>query len=366
MAVDVGLVDGRRDRLAAMLSDRSLAAVWLARPNNFAWLVGGDNAVDRSADVGVAAAGYDGEEVRVVTDDIEADRLVAEQLPAAVRVETYEWHAGALPAAVAERSPRPAAADFDVPGLEPLDASDLRQPLTDGDVERYRDLGATVAAALEAACRAAAPDDAECDVAADLRARLARAGISAPVTLVGGDERARAYRHFTPTDASIGEYALVSVTAERGGLFASATRTVAFDAPGWLRDRHRAACRVEATALAATRAVGRAGGTAADVFAAIRDAYEAVGWTDEWREHHQGGAAGFAGREWIATPDSEAAVRLPIAAAWNPTVRGAKSEGTVLVEAAGYEPLTPGRWPTVEVEAVGYDERLDRPGVLAR
>ena len=357
---------GRLERLAAFLSERSLEAAWFARPANFAWLTGGDNVVDGAADIGVAAAGYDGDGLVVVTDDIEAGRLADEQLPDGVAVESYEWHAGSLSAAVGERSPRPAAADFDVPGLEALDAGGLRGPLTGDDDARYRELGAAVAGALEAACRNAGPGDTEREVAADIRGRLARAGISAPVVLVGGEQRARSYRHCTPTDAELGGYALVSVTAERGGLYASCTRTVAFDPPDWLPERHRAACRVEATALAATRAVGRAGGTAGDVFASIQKAYEAVGWPGEWRNHHQGGAAGFAGREWIATPTATDRVRLPTGYAWNPTVQGAKSEGTVLIEETGYEPLTVGDWPTVTVEAVGYGERFERPAVLRR
>jgi len=358
------LPSGRRDRLEELLEERSLSAVWFARPANFAWLLGGDNVVDRTADVGVAAAGYDGDDVRVVTDDIEAGRLADEQLPAGVEVEAYEWHGGSLAAAVEDRSPQPAAADFDVPGLEPLAAGDLRQPLTGTDVDRYRELGRTVAGAVEGACRAARPDHTERAVAADLRMRLTEASVETPVVLVGGEGRAREYRHYTPTGAELGGYALVSVTAERAGLFASCTRTVAFEPPKWLPARHRAACRVEATALAATRAVGRDGGTAGDVFEAVREAYDAVGWPEEWRNHHQGGAAGFAGREWIATPGSSEPVRLPMGYAWNPTVAGTKSEDTVLVEASGYEHLTSGNQPTVTVDAVGYDETFERPDVL--
>ncbi|MEF8780131.1 MAG: hypothetical protein V5A46_05600, partial [Haloferacaceae archaeon] len=81
-------------------------------------------------------------------------------------------------------------------------------------------------------------------------------------------------------------------------------------------------------------------------------AYAAVGWEGEWRNHHQGGAAGYAGREWIATPDADDPVSAPMAYAWNPTVQGTKSEDTVLVD-GGFETLTAtGNWPTVEVEPV--------------
>lgn len=357
---------GRTARLDALLDARGLDAVWFARSDSFAWLTGGDNVVDRAGDVGVAAVGYDGE-LRVVTDDIEGSRLAAEELPDDVPVETYPWHASSLAEAVAARTPTPAAADFDVPGLDEVDASTLRQPLTDGDVATYRELGTEVAAAVEAVCREAAPGDTEQSVAAALRGRLAARGIDSPVALVGGAERARRYRHYTPTGTELGGYALVSVTARRDGLYASCTRTVAFDPPAWLNERHAAATRVEATALAATRAVGREEGTAGDVFAAIQDAYAAVGHDGEWREHHQGGAAGFSGREWIAAPRGDERVYLPMAYAWNPTVQGAKSEDTMLVTEEGIETLTrTGEWPERETESVGYDPTVRRPAVLRR
>jgi len=162
------------------------------------------------------------------------------------------------------------------------------------------------------------------------------------------------------------------VTAQRAGLHASCTRTVAFDPPSWLAERHEAAARVETTALAATQTAaasdsraGDNGGTAGDVFAAIQDAYDAVGHDGEWEHHHQGGAAGFAGREWIATPDHDAPVEAPMAYAWNPTVQGAKSEDTALVTDEEIEPLTAtDRWPTTTVSAVDRDVELERPDVL--
>ncbi|GGN88822.1 MULTISPECIES: M24 family metallopeptidase [Haloarcula] len=354
-------------RLDAYLADEGLEAVWFARPNSFAWLTGGDNVVDRAGDVGVAAAGYDGDGVTVVTDNIEAPRLSDEELDDDVDVETFQWYDGGLADTVASVSPTPAAADFDVPGFERVAATALRQPLTDAQTDLYRDLSEETAEAVESVAREITATDTEQAVAAELRGELAARNIDSPVALVGGGERAQRYRHYTPKDEELGSYALLSVTAERDGLYTSCTRTVAFDPPEWLEDRTRAAMRVEATALAATRAVGSAGGTAGDVFAALQTAYDAVGWDGEWRNHHQGGAAGFAGREWIATPESEAPVVLPQAYAWNPTVQGAKSEDTHLVTGAGVETLsTTGDWPSVTVEAVDDDLELERHGVLER
>jgi len=357
-------------RLDDVLEERELAAVWFGRPNGFAWLTGGDNVVARESDIGVAAAGYvatddGGREVRVLTDTIEAPRLREEELPGDVPVTAKPWYEQSLADVVAEHSPTPAAADFDVPGLASIDPSTLRQPLTAADRDRYRDLAREVATGLEAVAREATPEDTERGVAARLRGRLAERGIDSPVALVGGGERATRYRHYTPQPVELGDYALLSVTAVRGGLHVSTTRTVAFDPPSWLADRTRRAARVEASALAATRAVGRERGTASAVFETIREAYAAVGFEGEWRHHHQGGAGGYAGREWIATPTSDAAVHLPMAYAWNPTVQGAKSEDTHLVTAEGIETVsTTGDWPTIEVEAVGHDATLERPAPL--
>ena len=363
---------GRRERLVALLEREGLESVWFAEPNTFAWATGGSNSVDRRAAVGDAAVGFDGEWT-VVTNDIEAERLREEELPDGIPVGSFEWHAGSLADAVAERAATPAGVDFDVPGpgVSRVDASPLRLRLTGADVERYRDLGADAAAAVETACRAAGPTDTEREVAARAEAELAERGAESPVVLVGGEERAPRYRHYAPTDATLDGYALVSVTARRGGLHASVTRTVAFDPPSWLVDRHEAAATVEATALAATRAYAQRGGTAAEVFDAMRDAYAALGYREEWREHHQGGATGYAGREWFATPGSGESLTLPTAYAWNPTVRGAKSEGTALVTAEEVSFLTLDTggdrdWPATEISAVGFDATFERPAVLSR
>src|SRR5699024_3979717 len=277
-------------------------------------------------------------------------RLADEQLDADTTAESFPWYETSLADAVAERSPTPAAADFDVGGMGQIEAARLRIPLTDVDVDRYRTLGTETAAAVEAVGSDIDADDTERAVAARLRKNLFARGIDSPVVLVAGAERAQKYRHFPATDAALGDYALLSVTGARDGLHASTTRTVAFDPPEWLEVRHEATMTVDAAAIAATsRFAGE--GTASDVFSVIRDAYADADYPGEWRKHHQGGAAGFAGREWKATPTGPQMIEKPMAYAWNPTVEGAKSEDTVLVADDEIETLTAtGEWPTREID----------------
>ncbi len=369
-------LDERESRLDQFLDAESADAVWLARPNSFAWATGGDNLVDRTAPVGAAAVGYFGDgEWTVVTNNVEAERIAAEQLPSelSMSVAADDWYEADLAASVAARSPDDALADFDVPGVETFDPTRIRLRLSEDDIDAYRHLGEEVARVVEHVCRELQPGDTEREVAAGLRVGLSGRGIETPVVLVGGAERAESYRHPTPTDSQLGDYAVVIVTARRDGLHASLTRTVAFDAPDWLTERHHAAQQVETSALAATHRVAEFPddataeidnfGTAGEVFDAITEAYADAGYADEWQEHHQGGATGYAGREWFATPDSDTPVVAPAAYAWNPTVQGAKSEGTAVVTEDGVEVLTEtGDWPTTAISADGIT--LERPDVL--
>lgn len=354
----------RLDTLDELLTTQRLEAVWLARPNSFAWLTGGDNTIEENPAIGVAAAGYDGESVEIITANNEADRI-REEVSNELSVTPYDWYASSLENAVAERSVNPAAADFDVPGLDAIDISDCRHPLTEDDIEAYRALGQETAEVTESVCRTLTAETTEREATAALRSAFAERGIDVPVALIGGAERAQRHRHFTPTNEPLSEYGIVTLCTVRSGLCISITRTVAFDPPTWLTERHHAAARVQSTALAATQAVGNRGGTASDVFDAIQEAYATVGYPDEWQLHHQGGAGGYATREWIATPDSDAPVTLPMGYAWNPTVQGAKCEDTALVTNDRFEILTrTGDWPTTTVDAVGYDASLPQHDVL--
>jgi len=199
-------------RLDAYLDERGLEAVWFAKPNGFAWLTGGDNVVDADADFGVGAAGYDGDpgdhrRHRGGPPRRRAPRRRRRRVvPVARETRWLRRSLRALSRASGRRLRRTG-------GFERVDGSRLRQPLTDDDVERYRELGREAAAAVETVCRNLEPEDPEYEVAAGIDISLASRDVDTPVVLVGGAERAQRYRHYTPSDATLGDYALVSVAA---------------------------------------------------------------------------------------------------------------------------------------------------------
>jgi Xaa-Pro dipeptidase len=65
-----------------------------------------------------------------------------------------------------------------------------------------------------------------------------------------------------------------------------------------------------------------------------------AGFPDEWRLHHQGGMAGFAAREVIASPETRQEVRVGQAFAWNPSITGAKAEETFVLTDNGPEVIS--------------------------
>jgi Xaa-Pro dipeptidase len=216
----------------------------------------------------------------------------------------------------------------------------IRQRLGEAEIARYRALGRDAAEALESALLEVTPGWSELHVAAAMAAEMLARDIDPVVLLVGSGERTLRFRHLVPVDTAVAGTMIASATAVRHGLHASLTRSIAYGIqPAVVRDRHLAAANVDAMYLSRSRPGARLG----EVLEAGEQVYEFTGYYDDWKEHHQGGITGYAGREVFATPGSETSIGAGSAVAWNPTVPGAKSEDTALVGEAGLELLT--TWP---------------------
>jgi Xaa-Pro aminopeptidase len=358
-------IEVKLERIGSELDRRSLDELWLLRPENFAWLTGGNTVVDAAADTGVVAIGTDGESLTLVAPNNEVSRILAEELPdvddAGLDIHTveFEWYEADVPEMIRSARDGTLGADVHLDGFEHVDPAPLRTPLPEAELDEFRTAAVETTEAVEATARALDPETTEREAAARMSDELIQRGFAVPVLLVGGSDRGTNRRHFTPKDDPLDGLAHLTVVSVRDGYNVAVTRTVTFDPPEWLAERHDAASRVAATANVATYEEARNGGTAEDVFAAVQDAYAEVGYPDEWRLHHQGGAIGYESREWTSGPDVTEDLVSPQPYAWNPTVQGAKSEDTIVV-ADDLEVVTEtGDWPTTEYEAVGYDRSLE-------
>ena len=346
------------------MAEAGLDAVHLEGVGNVAWLCGGrGNRVVVGSTTGACGVVVGANGAWLVCANNEAARLRAEvfaDLP--LPVVTTQWYD--LPLWRAARRLLPShphwAADVPVPGASDAEAllGPLRQRLGEADSARYRALGADAAEALETALLETGPAWTELEVAGAIAAALKAREVEAAVLLVGGNERASRYRHLVPTGVAVGGGVLASITAVRHGLHASCTRAVSFGSPpDEVLAAHAAAVAVDRTYLNASRPGARLG----DILGAGEKAYAAAGYYDDWKEHHQGGTTGYAGREVFAVPGSDYTIDARMAAAWNPTLPGGKSEDTVLIRDDGVELLTtwPGSpWPEDSAEDFG------RAGIL--
>jgi Xaa-Pro dipeptidase len=279
----------------------------------------------------------------LISTNIEEPRLRAEENTVGFELLAVPWHSpGGLFQAVNDRAGKLQLAS------DPDELAVLRMPLTTREAERLALLGLDTASALEAALHSWHPSERECDVAARIAGALEERLILPSVLLVGGAERRLAFRHPVTSSAATGKNVLAVVVGVRGGLNVACSRTVAAGQPDpELAARHLAACAVETAMIDATRP----GATWESAVAAGMAAYTAEGFPDEWRSHVQGGPIGYLSREFDVVPGSARAqttIGLGDAFAWNPTVRGAKSEDTFVVGADGPVPVTnTANWPVV-------------------
>jgi Xaa-Pro aminopeptidase len=329
----------RHDRLVELMERQGLGAVLLRGHANFAWYTGGaDSRVDRASPGGVADLLVSRDAAVVVTTNIEAERMRAEQTPWA-EVVPYPWHEDPMRAVRRAAGNGRLGCDVPVEGAEDVSAAvGLLRRRLDGDaIDRLRAVGADAREALEEAATTVIPGLAEPELAANIAAACRRRGLDPSVLLAAGDERIERWRHPIPADGVVARRAMLVVSAERGGLYANLTRLVELDDPPPELARRLAATE---TILAGMRDVTRPGRQLSEVFADCRGLYDEAGFADQWQLHHQGGMTGYASREVIATPDTHDVIEIGQAFSWNPSITGAKAEETFVLTLGGPEVVT--------------------------
>ncbi|MDQ6748470.1 MAG: M24 family metallopeptidase [Candidatus Dormibacteraeota bacterium] len=341
-------------RLRAAMKTADVDAVYLEGWANVAWLCGGrGNRVVLDTPSGQCAVLVGHNRAWLLTPSNEEARCRTEAFAGLdLPVISQPWYRLPLWQAARPLLTEGAhlAADVDVPGARPAEplVAPLRQRLDENDVARFRALGQDAAEALEAAGVEARPDWSELEVAGTIAAALKAHAVEGAVVLVGCHARAERFRHLVPTEAIVDGGFTASITATRHGLHASCTRAVAFGPlPAELAERFDAIRDVDRALLRAS-VPGTALGELLEV---AGRAYAGHGYYDEWKEHHQGGTTGYAGREEFALPGSDYRLEAGMAVAWNPTLPGAKSEDTFLVTPGGLAWLTRAEdsdWPLDE------------------
>ncbi|MFW5750556.1 MAG: M24 family metallopeptidase [Planctomycetota bacterium] len=359
-------LDDKLSRLRTLLDERQAQGLLLTRCSNFAWLTGGgDNHVRNTSDLGASSLLVTPDQAYYLGNNIESPRVQAEEIDGlGFSVREFPWHASNPLVEIADLLGADATllSDNGAGGSANIesDIAPLRWRLYPDEVETMRAAGRIAGESIQAAARALERGVSEYALAARLCAEVVERGGFPAVSMVAADERIERYRHPIATDARIARRAMLVLCVRLRGLIASCTRLVELGSiSDEIRRRHRAVCTVDAT----FHQTCRAGASAGAVFRAGREAYAATGFAEEWKLHHQGGATGYETRDYLGNDACPHTVLDPQAFAWNPSITGTKSEGTIIAWSDRHEVVTePGDWPTITVE--GPAGPVDRPDIL--
>ncbi len=356
----------KEKRVREFLEEKGLSALCLTTSKNFAWLTcGGDNHVEITNRRGVSTAVLTADDKFLVTNNIEAGRMAAEEVEGqGFEVKETPWHDDRRFEIIRELVGKGRiGTDWPFPGAEMMDdeISPLRYSLTPDEIERYREVGKLTGRAIEEACRRVKPGLTEHEIGSLLARDLLASGVLPAVILIAVDKRIQLYRHPIPTDRKMRKHAMLVACGRKWGLIASSTRLVCLGkVPKELVGRHHACTKIDAGFISRTKE----GRPVSWVLSKAIEDYATTGHADQWRFHHQGGGTGYQTRDFLATMSSAEAVRPNQAFAWNPSIAGTKSEDTVVCTRKGPLILTQTRgWPTITHEVDGV--KVQRADILA-
>jgi Xaa-Pro aminopeptidase len=359
-------LSAKHDKLVEFLRVQGLSGILIRRNENVAWITGGavELRVLTPAEAGVASILVTAEGKRYYfTTENEAPRLHDEEFGALdFEPVLFPWYADDTIAAAARLTGGPLGSDTPGAGLTLVNLYPLRASLSDTEIARYRWLGAETAAATVESLYQVEPGLSEYDIEALTAANLLKRGIQPSVYLFAVDERIFKYKHAVARGKRLKQYGMLNLCSRKWGLCISITRFVHFGSlPAELEARFKSAAQVNAALLNATRV----GATSAELFKVAQAAYAAEGFPGEERFHHQGGSTGYGEREWVATPSGTVAVVDNQAFAWNPSIRGGKTEDTVILRDGNIEWLT-ATSELPEIEASANGKIYPAAGVLVR
>ncbi len=381
--------------IQAFLREHGYDGVLLSRADNFAMATGGKrNYVNTHSDLGANAlfVQKDGRAWFVGTN-IEATRQMAEELgPLGCEAKSFLWFED-TPAKAAGREFGGRCVSDDGSLGENVHArlAPLRALLTETELEKYRRLGKLAAEAMTATLDRITAGMPEADIAAILIAEGAKRRCQVPVALVAADERIARFRHPLPTlaplvtgslqERAVRHYVMVVGGFQREGLVVSMTRfKQTGEIPRDIRDAYNRICGVDALMQEATLP----GRTLGDVFSVCQNAYQRLGFPEnEWLNHHQGGATGYAGRTCKGAPGESfpvlddfwpakaseilgEAVSFGAAFAWNPSAVGVKSEDTFILLPDGSKKIvsaTPALPPVDLSVVLGRETEIVKSGI---
>ena len=359
-------VKEKERRVREFLDKKGKEGLLLTYQRNFSWFTaGGENRVNTAATEGASSLLITRKNKYLIANNIETPRLMEEEVGSLnLEILQFPWNEEEKKEKfISKVCPlNKLLSDDGFVRTEMIDISPLQYSLTEREVERYLLLGKESSEITSQVCRKIEKGETENEVAGSLSKEFLRKGIVPTVVLIAADDRIGKFRHPLYKGKRIERCVLIVLCVKRNGLIVALSRLVHFgELPEELKRKHEAVVKVDASLILNSK-IGKPIG---EIFDAGVRAYRDSGFPEEWRFHHQGGPMGYNERYFVSTSKEIRRVEVNEPFGWNPSIRGTKSEDTIISTQNGIKIVTEDKtWPLLSVEYKG--QTILRPDILIK
>ncbi len=359
-------IDAKQTAIVPILEAMECEALLLLMPAHVAWFTAGLNSRGLLADSERPGVYTNGRQRWVLCSNVDAQRLFDEELDRlGFQLKEWTWEAGRADLLMSITAGRKIAADRPFPGI-PMANERLRpllRELTWYEQNLLRDLGKSLAHAVEATARNFAHGQTEEEVAGQLGHRLLHRRIEPVIISITADDRGAKYRRAGYGPYAITRNCVIQATGLRDGLYVTCSRTASFGEPTTeFRTAHDFAIKQAALFRSLTRpevtigAIGEAG----------RSLLPGTPFEYEWRLSQPGFGTGRFTAEEFRRGGVEDLLVPGHAIVWQPHIGPAAVVDTVIVTEAEPQIVTPPEdWPVKRL-AVRGGPYYDIPDILIR
>ncbi|MGL4676993.1 MAG: M24 family metallopeptidase [Brevinema sp.] len=326
-------------KIREYLTQNQYDGMLLGRRSSFAWFSGGESSMNFYTDMGLGFIWVTKDNAFVFCGNNEHDRISHEIFKDKFPVQSFSWIEGPAPNLQNLIANKKVVSDFGlVNTTEDFgNIKKLRYQLSPDQIKIATELSKRSSELLEKSLKNLKVGMSELSIQAEIRYTFEKEGISLPVLLIAGDENLNSYRHPLATTTIIQERIMAVICAQYKGVMIAASRIRYFreeNSQEKLYNQRVAKINAE---MIATSILGI---HSSSLWESLLQSYKNHKVEDEYLNHHQGGAIGFESREWILRPNLDETLLENQLIAWNPTLRGTKSEETVIINGDNPKVLT--------------------------
>jgi Xaa-Pro aminopeptidase len=346
-------IDAKQTAIVPLLNLAGVDAMLLLMPAHVAWFTSGMNVRGLIADSERPGVFTNGRQRWLICSNVDTQRFFDEELDRlGFQLKEWRWESGRAELLAQISAGKKIAADRPFPNVQMANENlrPLLRVLTAFEQAQYRELGKTVAHAVEATARNCERGRTEAEIAGQLGHRLLHHGIETAAISVAADGRGAKYRRAGFGSAPVTRSAVVQATGQRDGLYATCARTVSFGPPpDDLRQAHDLATKQ----AAACRALATPSTTLASVGEAVRPVLANTPFEFDWRFSPPGYGAGRFALEELRKGGQDEPLIAGMAVVWQQRVGPAAVVDTLIIAEGAPAPVTPpDEWPVRRISVM--------------